>query len=652
VDANYLGSDDATRVVFVGTALTGGDAGGLYALDDTSIEELKTGTNINSVAFNTAATKLLAGATDDNKVYRSSNPTSSSPDVSGSGTYKSPGDSGDTTGVIVGWSGNTAVAASSGVSGAFSVSADDGKNFNDISLINTSAGALGDVVDVAVSADGSMMYLVTMDTNDTSLWSYDGSMWARTLTIDGAADHIARPAPDDWDTLYLVKTGSNTVYFSDDGGEAAWTLRYADEIIQDLAVESTEIAYAATSGGNTVAMTDNAGFIWEDAESTGMTGDCHMITSLGEDLVLVGGDDGEAAYSTDGGSEWEDLDQIDANALVQVTATGLEEGDYIYAAIDTVDENVYRLEIGVDEWDDIIDGTLGATYGAYGIALVDDTLYVSTSNTTDSALWRTLAASSADDETTWSSKLSATADGAVLNDGPQGLWVSTGSTKLWALSTSDDDLYSFDDTTAVEVPALVSPADGFVVQMNPQTGRALDVAFNWDRLSKSTDYDLKIGLDPDFNQVVRDEAVDDSSSRVVVILGPFSFPTGSSALEWMSGETYYWKVRASSAGPLYSNWSDVYSFTIEEAAEQLPPVIIEQPPAPVIEVPTIQSPPITVTIPDIILPTPAAVPDIVIPQAPVAPAPITPAYIWAIVIIGAILVIAVIVLIVRTRRPV
>ena len=122
VSANYLGSDDATRVVFVGTDHDGGDddGGGLYALDDSSIEDLKTGTAINSVAFNTATTKLLAGAVDDNKVYRSSNPTSSSPDVSSSGTYKSPGDSGDTTNVIVGWSGTTAVAASSGVSGAFS----------------------------------------------------------------------------------------------------------------------------------------------------------------------------------------------------------------------------------------------------------------------------------------------------------------------------------------------------------------------------------------------------------------------------------------------------------------------------------------------------------------------------------------------------
>jgi len=669
VDASYLGSDDATRLVFIGTSATGGadDSGGLYALDDTSIEVLKTDTAIKSVAFNTAATKLLAGASTDNKVYRSSNPTSSSPDVNSSSTYNSPGEPGasGTTGVIVGWTGDTAVAASGGTSGAFSVSADDGKNFKDISLVNTSTGTLGNVIDVAISPDGSMMYLVTTDANATSLWRNDGSSWARVLTLDGAADHIVRPAPDDWDTVYLVETGSTTVYFTDDGGEAKWTLRYASEFIQDLAVESTDVAYAAISGAATVSKTDNGGFIWDDAESTGMDGNTHMIVSLGEDLVLVGGDDGEAAYSNDGNDSWEDLDQIvdiAGGTNVVVTATGLEEGDYIYAAVSEAGDDIYRLEIGVDEWDDIIDGDLTVDFdgdataddlcSAYGIALVGNVLYVSASDGTDSILFRTLSASSADDETTWSSKMSDTDDGVLLNDEPQGLFVSTGSTKLWALDTNNNDLYSFSDTTATEVPVLAAPSDGFSVAMNPQTGRALDVAFNWDRLSKSTDYDLKIALDPDFEQVVRDEVVDDSSSRVVVILGPYSAPTGSTTIEWMSGETYYWKVRASSAGPLYSNWSAVNSFTVEEAAEQLPPVIIEQGPAPVIEVPTIEMPPITVTIPDIILPTPAAVPDIVIPQAPVAPAPITPAYIWAIVIIGAILVIAVVVLIVRTRRPV
>ncbi len=667
VDANYLGSDEATRVVFVGTEASGGvDApGGIYRLDDSDVTEMKTNVAIKSVAYNTAATKLVAGeGSTGNNVYRSADPTASSPTVSGASTYKKSGVNDNTNTVIVGWSGADVVAGSAGTGGAFSVSADSGKTFNDISLVNS---AMDDLADVAVSADGSMIYLVANDGDVTSLWRNDGSSWVRVFAIDaGTVDFIVRPAPDDWDVVYLANAGTQNIYYTNDGGETKWTLRYAGVDVKDLAVESVDVLYAARSGNfNTVAKSANGGFIWDSAESTGSTGFNHMIKSLGEDLVIVGSVDGYVAYSNDGNDSWTDIsDQIVASAgAVQVTATGLADGDYIYAATAKTGDNVYRLEIGVDEWDDIIDGDLTADFdddtgtadtdgGVYGLALVDGVLYASVSDVTNgSGLWRTLSPGTADDGTTWSYKLKT---GIALNSPPQGLAASAGSTKLWAIDTTggDEDLYSFVDTTAVEVPSLTGPTDGFSVSMNPQTGRALDVAFNWDRLSKSTDYNLSIALDPDFDQVVRTEDVDSSSSKVVLILGPFSAPTGSNTLEWMAGETYYWRVRAASNGPLYSNWSDVNSFTIEEAAEQLPPVIIQQPPAPVIEVPVFEMPPITVEIPDIILPAPQPVPDIIIPQAPVAPAPITPAYIWAIVIIGAILVIAVVVLIVRTRRPV
>jgi len=675
VDANYLGSDESTRVVFVGTDATGGaDApGGIYRLDDDSVTELKTAVGIRSVAYNTAATKLVAGASTDNNVYRSADPTASSPTVSSASTYKRPGDNTDTNTVLIGWSGDDVVAASAGTAsgddGAFSVSTDDGKTFNDISLVNSAMSA---IADVAISPDGSMIYLVANDTDDTSLWRNDGSSWVRVFTIDptvASVDFIVRPAPDDWDVIYLANVATQNIYYTDDGGEAKWTLRYCGVSVKDLAVESAEILYAATDSDTTVSRSDNGGFIWDSAESTGNTGNNHMIKSLGEDLLIVGSVSGYVAYSDDANDSWTAVsDRIVAAAgAVQVTATGLADGDYIYAATALTNDNIYRLEIGVDEWDDIISGTIttsatdapaSTTMGVYGLALEDGVLYAMASNGTDSGLWRTLSPSTADDASTWSYKLTTDADDVAMQAAPQGLMVSSGSTKLWTPAIYDSGvtavhkLYSFSDTTAAEVPALTAPRDGFSVSMNPQTGRALDVAFNWDRLSKSTSYNLEIALDPDFDQSVRTETVASTASKVVQILGPFTAGPSTNTLEWMAGETYYWRVRASSAGPLYSNWSDTNSFTVEEAAEQLPPVVIEQPPAPVIEVPVIESPPITVTIPDIILPTPAAVPDIIIPQAPVAPASITPAYIWAIVIIGAILVIAVVVLIVRTRRPV
>ena len=90
--------------------------------------------------------------------------------------------------------------------------------------------------------------------------------------------------------------------------------------------------------------------------------------------------------------------------------------------------------------------------------------------------------------------------------------------------------------------------------------------------------------------------------------------------------TWYWKVRALS-GTSESEWSDVGVFTTEaEPVEPTPPVVVQDTPDIIVEVP--EAPPaVEVT-------------------------PVAPGYLLAIIIIGAVLVIFVVVLIVRTRRPV
>jgi hypothetical protein len=101
------------------------------------------------------------------------------------------------------------------------------------------------------------------------------------------------------------------------------------------------------------------------------------------------------------------------------------------------------------------------------------------------------------------------------------------------------------------------------------------------------------------------------------------------------GKTYFWRVRA--LLPVQGDWSTIANITIAEAVPVVvptPPVVIQQMPAPIINIPA--APPAQ---------------QIVIPAQP-AEKVINPTYIWAIIIIGAVLVIAVIVLIVRTRRTV
>jgi hypothetical protein len=118
----------------------------------------------------------------------------------------------------------------------------------------------------------------------------------------------------------------------------------------------------------------------------------------------------------------------------------------------------------------------------------------------------------------------------------------------------------------------------------------------------------------------------------------------------------------------YSGWCFSNFHTRVEA---IPPVTIEPPPTPTIDI-TLPAPQVTVVPPDVdvTLPAPQVTvvpPDVTVDVPPVVtvtqqapptlvlpdePDPGTPVYIWVIVAIGAILTIAVIVLIIRTRRVV
>jgi hypothetical protein len=332
-------------------------------------------------------------------------------------------------------------------------------------------------------------------------------------------------------------------------------------------------------------------------------------------------------------------------------------------------ENVYRWQIGTStSWDDIIVDEMvtwydddddadtpdveDAKFGAYGIELYKGVLYVlavdlngpeSDPGVPVSAVWRTLSPSTATDTSTWSFK---DEEDILLDAVPQALKVSSGSVKLWAVNTEvdpDADLYIFTDALADTAPTVTGPADAVIIKLNPITGRANDVSFTWSRLSNATEYQLQVALDKDFTQVIFSDTKASSDGTVAWIQGPFI----DESVEWMEGQVYYWRVRTSSDGPLYSPYSAARSFTVAIATVTPPVTILPAPPAPVINLPApvINLPaPTTITIP------PAQI--ITIPPAPAPPAPIAPAYIWAVVIIGAVLVIAVIILIVRTRRPV
>jgi hypothetical protein len=653
---DYLGSDDSMRVCFVGITTdgtaSGDDADGIFRLENDDVEALKEDKNIHSVDFD--GSRLVAGRYDAIDIYRSSDPLSSSPSVSGSTSSKEPG--GDDK-VMAALAGADVIAGTSGVESCFSVSTDDGKTFNDISLVDTTLAVLSDV---AVNEDGSKIYLVTANASGAgaalSVWRYE-SRWERIYSKQSRdSDYIIRLAPDDDDVIYLADTGATdkTVYYTSDGGMTKWHTRTSRYDITDIAVEEDgDVAYVLTDNGY-VSKSTNTGFTWDSKVSSKLTAGSSMLVSLGEDLLLGGSSDGYVSYSTNGNTSWTLIDD-DIGGLVQVTATGLADGDFLIAASDTANDYIYNLELGEDDsWNKITaDDFIADGYKVHGVALAEGVLYAVAANATGniSQLYRTLSPTSGDP--TWSTADSA---GEQFDVTPSALRVSVdaGVTKLWAINSDAMTLFSYKDSLAINGPALTAPADAFKVTVNPVTGRANQLIFSWESLSDNIEeWDFVIATDADFDESVLSEpvvAAADAGDIVSQVVGPYV--TGDFGIDFMPNTTYYWRVRVDAAGPVRSQWSEVRTFNTGDL-QITEPVVIEQPPAPVISVPP--APEITLEVPEIVLPpspAPAPAPEIVIPPAPEAVAPIPSYALWAIIIIGAVLVIAVIILIMRTRRPV
>jgi hypothetical protein len=118
----------------------------------------------------------------------------------------------------------------------------------------------------------------------------------------------------------------------------------------------------------------------------------------------------------------------------------------------------------------------------------------------------------------------------------------------------------------------VTPEDGYVNKVNPESGRAYPISFQWSKPSENAaGYALEIYTDPEgSNRAFRINA-NSTSSEVVVNVGPL----GVVDVEFVTGATYYWRVRTdpeNANGPVYSDWSEMRSFTVEPSRASVPQV--------------------------------------------------------------------------------
>jgi hypothetical protein len=557
----YLASDDDTRRVYIGLTVDGSAlaiaTSGIYRYVDTYKTEMLLNTNIHSIAYN--GSYLVAGAYDTTNVYRSTNPTATTPTFYTSTTTKGPG--GENR-VVVAWIGTKVVAGTSGNESAFAISGDTGTTFNDISLVSTN---ITNARDVAVSADGSKVYFVTDDGSDLSLW-LKTTTWQRVFSQRDTSDYIVRIEPQSASVIYLAKKGTTTIYYNSSSGATQWLARYCNINIQDLAVESTTAVYALNSAG-AVSKTVNAGVYWASATATTL-GTGATIVSVSTDTLLVGDQNGYVAYSTDGNLSWTLITQFVQSGAgnVQVIADEyFASNKIIYAASDTPGQNIKKWQIGTSTgWVDIFNGIIIG--GIYGLAVNSNTLYglEYDAGSGQSTIWRVFSPTTATSTSeSWTySPTTATTDindpTVQLDAKPRALKVSSG--KLWAVKTNGTNkLYSFTDiATELEIIPL-KPVSGFTNPVNDISGVAFDVPFNWARPSIATEYELRISEDEDFISLVASIIVASEEPYILVMAGPHQ--TGNNRVDFMPGVTYYWKVRTTK--PLYSLYSISRYFSIE-----------------------------------------------------------------------------------------
>jgi len=572
---DYVGSDDISRVAFVAAGIDddGSEVGGIFRCDDSTPYDLKVGYPMNSIDFN--GTDIVAGAYDSNYVWRSADPLVTQPTVIPSRANKRIGVDAASTNdaVIVAWNGDEVLGAKQLAASAFSVSRDNGNTWNDIALIDAN---LNDINDVWPTTDGTILYICADDGTETSVYRQSGGVWERVLVLADNSNYILRGAPDDNNGLYVANDGGTAIYYTADAGENRWYTRTAPGNIDEMVVESADVCYIGDDAA--VRKSVNSGFTWSLPITPELQGDNVVsMTSLAEDQLIIGGHQGNISYTTDGGDTWVKMDKgitlpPSANR-VQVTASGLATGDYIYATGSKAGEVVWRWTVGDSPAYDWINlgATTDASDSALGIALVENVLYVSTANTTDTEVIRCVGADGPRGSHEWSSINDAARQGTNTT---QALRVSTGaSMKMWYVhndaSTPFDAVRTYIDTMATVSPEISAPADAFMNPMNPVTGRSVDVSFTWPRISTNvTYYDIDICTDAACLNLVQRHNFFAPGPSALILMGPYQALTQS--VEFVSGMTYYWRARAST--PIYSAWSPVRTLVIQAGAASVPSI--------------------------------------------------------------------------------
>ena len=266
---------------------------------------------------------------------------------------------------------------------ALSASLDDGDKWRQMGLIDT----VIKLADVAPTPDSQSLFVTTYSSyGPEGIWRSSGDPlgrhWERLLTIDTTHDNIILRLSPDYEsdyTIYAAEVGGTLMAVSFDQGNS-WNWRYAQGPVVDIAVVDKDTVYVALPDG-VIKKSTRGGHVWRTQGDTSIS-EINMLAIADEETILVGGRNGDVAYSTDGGASFSLIPEVIGSGTgdVQVVAdANYRENGIIYAATNIADEGIWRWVIGVStQWEQIDESIteLGGGQRISGLAMGrEGTLY-------------------------------------------------------------------------------------------------------------------------------------------------------------------------------------------------------------------------------------------------------------------------------------
>ena len=517
------------------------------------------------------------------------------------------------------YAGDNLLCAKQGLQASFLLSEDNGKTFNGISLVNTQMTFIDDfavepaagIEQYIVSHGCTMTNGVAQSDNASSVWYYDGTYWERVfiranIASPASTDLIHRyqikASPQTFGVVYLADTDNATIYYTSDNGKLKWMPRIAPltgTLIADIEVVDDANLYVATNVNTNgyVCPLTFSGLYWHASDYITVFGSNIKIFSINlasaDEVVAGSATGGKVAYTTTGGktpAAWSVIpgfvggltpgNDVIAEAqspLSVVYATSTQAG---HAEVD-----MYVLGSSAAAWTYVVGSCIDEEGGIYSIDLliygtgIGKALYYlsgyGSGSTAVIGLYRTLFDLPAGgwcgicDCTTWGGMTPDAMKGSVPNNT---IWF----TDMYGSNIWPSPMRGFGETMGVRpqieyvldsaaylIPTITGPANGYIVQVNKETGIGYDVTLTWTggpayvEISKSADFlDLKAW----------------GCRASPCNAGPHVAGTLASNtlyVDWQPGEIFYWRIRFACGG-FCTHYSEVRTLNIQPTPIPIP----------------------------------------------------------------------------------